>query len=126
MTILSPKSDNEFVVRGSKPTLVLACANSPTYGGGMKIAPGARIDDGLLDICHIGDIHKLKVSSLFPILYFGAHLKMHEVDYFQAECLRLHTERPLDVYADGEYVCQTPVEIGVAPGALQVVVPQSL
>jgi diacylglycerol kinase (ATP) len=127
LTILSPKSDNEFVdefvVRCSKPTVLVACANSPVYGSGMKIAPRAQMDDGQLDICHISKMNKFKLFCLFPTVYFGGHLRLDTVEYFQAQRLRLQTEHPLDIYADGEYVCQTPVEIAIAPGVLQVVVP---
>ena len=48
---------------------------------------------------------------------------MSEVDYFQSACLRVETEHPLDVYADGEYVCQTPVEVGLQAKALKVITP---
>ena len=47
---------------------------------------------------------------------------MKEVEYFQSRRVRVETEYPVDVYADGEYVCQTPVEIGVKSAALRVVV----
>jgi diacylglycerol kinase (ATP) len=123
LTILLPQSDHEFVVRCSEPTVLLACANSPTYGGGMKIAPRAQMDDGQLDICHVSAMNRFKLFCLFPTVYFGGHLKLSEVESFQAQRLRLQTERPLEIYADGEYVCRTPVEIAVAPGGLQVVVP---
>jgi diacylglycerol kinase family enzyme len=56
-------------------------------------------------------------------VYFGRHLGVCEVDYFQAAGARVRTDRPLPVYADGELVCSTPVAIGVVPGALTVVVP---
>ena len=89
----------------------------------MKIAPQAQLDDGKLDICVVSDMDKFKLFCLFPTLYFGRHLSIPQVDYFQAERLRLETERPLDVYADGEYVCRTPIEVSVAQKALRVVVP---
>jgi len=91
------------------------------YGGGMRVAPKAAVDDGLLDICLIREIRKLKLLSVFPSVYFGRHLGIREVEYFQAATAQLETERPLDVYADGEYVCRTPVQIGVAKAALQVI-----
>jgi hypothetical protein len=49
------------------------------------------------------------------------HLKIRAVDYFPAARLRIETESPLDLYADGEFVCRTPVEIGVKRGVLRVV-----
>jgi len=125
MTILEPQpegSDN-FVTRNSGPAVVGTFANTPLYGGGMKIAPKALLDDGLLDICVVKDINKFKLFCLFPTIYFGRHTGMREVEYFQSSRLRIETERPFDVYADGEYVCQTPVEVGVARAALQVIVP---
>ena len=111
-----------WLTRSDEPTILAAFANTPTYGGGMKIAPHARLDDGLLDACVIGGIDPFKLFCLFPTVYFGRHLTIREVKYFQANRLRVETEAPLDVYADGEYVCRTPAEITVAPKALRVIV----
>jgi diacylglycerol kinase (ATP) len=120
---LPTEANDGFALERDEPTVLLACANTPVYGGGMKIAPRARLDDGQLDICHITDVDKLKLFCLFPTVYFGQHLSLKEVDYFHAKKLRLETQNPVDIYADGEYVCQTPVEIGVEPAALTVIVP---
>lgn len=120
---ISPATGDSFQIRSDKPTLVVACANAPAYGDGMKIAPRARLDDGMLDICSIGAISSLKLLRLFPTVFFGKHLGIREVDYFQCARVRVETDRRLDVYADGEYVCQTPVEIGIQPSALRVIVP---
>jgi diacylglycerol kinase (ATP) len=112
----------EFRLRSSQPVTAAVFANTPVYGGGMKVAPKAQMDDGQLDICLIRDISKLKLLSVFPSVYFGRHLGIREVEYFPASAARLETERPLAVYADGEYVCQTPVQIGVAKNVLRVIV----
>src|SRR5205823_6598552 len=98
--------------------------NTPAYGGGMKIAPQAKLDDGILDICIVRSMDKFKLFCLFPTVYFGRHLGFEEVEYMQSAMARLETELPLDVYADGEYVCQTPVEFHVAQNALRVIVPE--
>ncbi len=108
----------------AKPTILAAFANASAYGGGMKIAPHARLDDGKLDLCIVRAMGRAKLFCLFPTIYFGGHLSFREVEYSQAEIVRLETEFPLDVYADGEYVCQTPVEFRVARNALQVIVPE--
>jgi diacylglycerol kinase (ATP) len=117
-----PGSEEEFTTHRSEPTVLVVCANTSVYGGGMRVAPRARMDDGKLDICHVTELNKLKLFCLFPTVYFGRHLGIHDVEYFQTERLRLETETPRPVYADGEYVCQTPVEIGIAPSAMRVVV----
>jgi len=127
MKILTPENevsgDQGWTLRRDQPTLLAAFANTPLYGGGMKIAPQARRDDGLLDVCIVGGVDRFKLFCMFPTVYSGRHLKIREVEYFQAPRVRVETEHPLDVYADGEYVCRTPVEIGVQQAALKVIVP---
>ena len=112
-------------VRCQQSALLAAFANTPGYGGGMKIAPKAKMDDGLLDVCVVGGLDPFKVFFLFPSVYSGRHLTIDKVEYFQDSRLRVETEHPLDVYADGEYVCQTPVEIAVERAALKVVTSHS-
>ncbi len=111
------------LINQNKLMIVTAFANAPSYGGGMKIAPHAQLDDGLLDVCVIGPMNRWKMSCLFPTVYFGRHLSIPQVEYFQADRFKLDTEEPREVYADGEYVCRTPIEVGVARGALRVIVP---
>ena len=118
----SPQRNNEtWSIRSDQPTLLAAFANTPLYGGGMKIAPQAKMDDGLLDVCIVGGVDAFKLLCMFPSVYSGHHLKIKEVQYFQAKAARIETEHPLDVYADGEYVCRTPVEVGIHPAGLRVV-----
>jgi diacylglycerol kinase (ATP) len=109
--------------RTAEPIVIAAFANTPSYGGGMQIAPHAQLDDGLLDVCIIPRMNKLKLFCLFPSVYFGSHLSVPQLEYFQAEQLKLETNEPLEVYADGEYVCRTPIEVSVARAALRVIVP---
>ncbi len=104
-----------------KTTLLAAFANTQFYGDGMRIAPKADFTDGKLDVCRIGTLGPLKLLSLFPTVYFGRHLLVPEVEYSRAERVHLQTETPIEIYADGEYVCETPAEISVAAGALSVI-----
>jgi diacylglycerol kinase (ATP) len=106
-----------------RPTMLAAVANAPAYGGGMKIAPQAKLDDGKLDLCVVRAMDTLKLFCLFPTVYFGRHLGFREVEYAQTQSVKIETALPSDVYADGEYVCQTPAEFSVAQNALAVVVP---
>ena len=117
----------KFALNGTpaafEPSLLAAVANAPSYGGGMRIAPRARLDDGKLDVCIVRAMDKFKLFCLFPTVYFGRHIGFREVEYVQAPVVKIETEPPLDIYADGEYAGQTPVEFGVAPQALKVIVP---
>jgi diacylglycerol kinase (ATP) len=105
------------------PTILAAVANAPTYGGGMKIAPQAKLDDGKLDLCVVRAMDVFKLFCLFPTVYFGRHLGFEEVEYGQTPSVKIETEHAFDVYADGEFVCQTPVEFCVARNALKVIFP---
>jgi len=104
-----------------RPMMLAVFANTPFYGGGMRLAPRAAIDDHRLDFCFVPRMNQVRLSYLFPTVYYGGHLKIPEVEYFQADRLRLETERPVEVYADGEYVCHTPIEVAVEPAALEVI-----
>jgi len=110
-----------WALRSQRPTLLAAFANTPRYGGGMKIAPQAKIDDGLLDVCLVGGIDPFRLFCLIPTVYTGRHLSIKEVEYFKTSRVRIATEYPLDVYADGEFVCRTPVDVGVERAALKVI-----
>jgi YegS/Rv2252/BmrU family lipid kinase len=101
----------------------IAVGNALSYGGGMKVTPQATLDDGLLDICLVSKMNKLKLLCWVPTIFFGQHLRLKEVEYFQASQIRIEAERKLDLYADGDYAGQTPVEIGVIRTGLQVIVP---
>ncbi len=107
----------------SERSLLVAFANGPTYGNGMQIAPSAKLDDGLLDICYVRNVTKLKVLRVFHTIFSGTHISIPEVEYFQAKSARLTTERPLEIYADGEYVCRTPAEITMRPKSLKLIIP---
>jgi diacylglycerol kinase (ATP) len=123
MKILTSDQTGEWPTRTEQPTILAAFANTSTYGDGMKIAPQARMDDGLLDVCVIGALNPFKLACSFPKVYFGRHLTIREVEYFRTPSARAETKRPLDVYADGEFVCHTPVEIGIQREALRMIVP---
>lgn len=117
-----PEQPGEFVPKFSQPIMLAAFANTPVYGGGMRIAPKADFTDGMLDVCIVGNMSKTRLLRLFPSVYSGKHLSLVGVEYFQAERLRVSTNEPIDVYADGEYVCKTPIEVSVESRVLRVIV----
>jgi len=107
--------------KGEKLALLAAFANTQFYGDGMRIAPEADFADGRLDVCRISTLNPFKLLCMFPTVYFGRHLHLPEVEYSQAERVRVDTATPLEIYGDGEFVCETPAEISVAAGALRVI-----
>jgi diacylglycerol kinase (ATP) len=111
--------------RDEKPrlTLLAAFANTQFYGDGMRIAPQADMADGQLDICRIWTVNPFELFCLFPTVYFGRHLFSRKVEYSKAERALVESDMPLEIYADGEFVCETPAEISVAAGAVRVIAP---
>lgn len=101
---------------------LIAAGNGPQYGQGMRLTHRARMDDGLLDLCFVRLLSKMRLLRLFGVVYRGRHLGMKEVEYFQAARVRIETDPVSEVFADGEYICPTPVEIGVRCKALRVIV----
>ena len=109
--------------RLSRPARLVAFGNASTYGGGMRIAPAAGLDDGLLDLCFVSHLGRLRLLRFFPTVMSGRHVEMKEVEYFPSPHLRVETEPPLEVYADGEPAGRTPIVVRVQPRALRVLFP---
>jgi diacylglycerol kinase (ATP) len=109
--------------RISEPAMLAAFANAPAYGHGIRMAPSAQLDDGLLDVCFVRRVSKLKLLTVFPLVYFGAHTRLREVEYRQTPRLHVASDPPIDIFGDGEFICRTPAEIKVQPRALRVIVP---
>jgi diacylglycerol kinase (ATP) len=102
-------------------TLLAAFANTQFYGDGMRIAPRADMADGRLDICRISPVNPFEFFCLFPTVYFGRHVHSPRVEYSKAERSLVESDMPLEIYADGEFVCETPAEISVAAGVLRII-----
>jgi diacylglycerol kinase (ATP) len=100
----------------------IAVGNALSYGGGMKVTPQATLDDGLLDVCLVSKMNKLKLLCWVPTIFFGQHLRLKQVEYLQATEVTIDADRKLDLYADGDYAGQTPVKIGLIQQGLRVIV----
>ena len=122
ITVTATQQDGKLARALSEPGILAVAANAPWYGHGMRIAPHAELTDGQLEVCFVRRVGKWRLLRLFPKVYRGRHLGVPEVEYFRATRLRLQSESPLNVHADGELVGSTPVEISVQPRALPVIV----
>lgn len=105
------------------PIFLAATANTPTYGGRMRIAPDARADDGHLDVCLVAPVGRLRVLGLIPRVIRGEHTNLPEVRMYRVRKLTVAADDPAEVWADGEFVACTPVTIEACPAALEVIVP---
>ena len=106
------------------PILLLAVANGTTFGKGMRVAPGALLDDGLFDLVAVGEVAGFQLARRLPQLYFGKHLGAKPVRFRQAREVRLEPEAPLPPFdVDGETYPSGPVTFRVLPAALRVAGP---
>jgi YegS/Rv2252/BmrU family lipid kinase len=99
---------------------MVAVANCPSYGGGMRVAPAAGLDDGRLDVVVIGAVGKLTCLDLLRQVFSGRHVEHPAVTVHRARRVELDADRTLAVYADGEPAGSLPATFGVQPAAITV------
>ncbi len=123
---LSLEIDGHWQTPVREPGMLIAVGNGPRYGSGMRLTHFAEMDDGLLDVCFVRKLGKLRLLRLFHVVFGGGHIGMKEVEYWKAARVRLQTDPVTELFADGEYICPTPVELGIRREALRIVVPAQL
>jgi len=104
-------------------TLLTTVLNTPTYGAGLRLAPDALVDDGMLDVVFVGDLNVFQVLMLMPRLLYSGELRSPLVSRVRAGGLRLIADPPCEFHGDGEILGMTPVEIEIVPAAVQVLAP---
>ena len=103
--------------------LNLCVANARYFGGGMKIAPDAKLTDGKFDVVGVGDLSALKLFTSAPRVYLGSHLSMPEVSHALARKVSVRSaDRNLEVALeiDGELPGRLPATFQIVPGALRI------
>lgn len=103
--------------------VVAAVLNTPTYGAGIWLAPGAQINDGLLDLAIVEGMGRHSVLRLLPGLLQDGKLRTERIRRQRAKKIRLVTREPRTFHGDGEILGVTPVEIEALPGAVRVLAP---
>ncbi|NUW41777.1 diacylglycerol/lipid kinase family protein [Nonomuraea rhodomycinica] len=110
--------DGEEVLE--RDAVLVAVGNTRSYGGGMRICPDARPDDGLLDVVVAGALGVGEFLRVFPGVYRGTHVAHPSVTVRRARHVRLEADG-VPVYADGERLGSGPVTCAAVPGELQVI-----
>jgi YegS/Rv2252/BmrU family lipid kinase len=100
-----------------------AC-NSKTYGGGMRAAPGALLDDGLLEVVVLESVSKIKfLTRILPKVFSGTHVHEPNVRVYRAREVSVSADRPFTMYADGDPIGDLPARVTAMHGAVRVIVP---
>ena len=108
----------------SGEVIFVTVGNTVSYGGGVKMAPRARLDDGMLDVCIVPAMGKLELLRWVPSAYRGEHLAHPRIQYFQASRVTLSSPSRLELFGDGEFIQELPATIETVPRALRVIVPR--
>lgn len=107
------------------PVMFVAVMNTRSYGGGFRVTPAARIDDGALDLCIVRAAGKLRLMRQLPRLLRGTHVDLPEMVMGRSPWVRVDGE-PLTVCLDGELdLARTPIEFRCLPRALSLLVPEA-
>lgn len=106
-------------VERSTQAMLVSVANNVSLGGGMMIAPGALLDDGLLDLFIVSPLSRLGLLRVFPKVFSGTHTSLRQVELRRCRTVRIEADDAV-AYADGERVGPLPVDIEVVPGALLI------
>jgi YegS/Rv2252/BmrU family lipid kinase len=114
--------DGEVAFEGSLGLAVVA--NGRYFGGGMHVAPDARIDDGLFEVVVVGDLSKPALLAKLPKLYRGAHLRDPDILHRRGGRIELDApEGGLPIDLDGEPLGELPARIELLPGAISLLEP---
>jgi YegS/Rv2252/BmrU family lipid kinase len=111
--------DEEVMVTGWS----VAVANSGMYGGGMRIAPAASVEDGLLDVVMTSTTSRLTFLRALPKVFKGTHVDEPSCAVRTARSVHLSADRPFRVFADGDPIATLPCTVTVRAGALRVLLP---
>lgn len=103
---------------------LVAVSSGPRVGGGLRIAPDAQVDDGLLHVVHAGPLSRASILRIFPGIYRGRHVHHHAVTVTHARTVVVEGTTagapPPVAYADGEAVGPVPLRAEIHPGVLRV------
>lgn len=106
----------------SGPILFGAVGNGSTYGGGMKICPHARVDDGMLDLCLGGDLGPIETLFNLAKVFTGSHLSHPKCQYQKVHKVVVDGDPSVRVHADGQLLGSLPVTFDIRPRAIRFLV----
>ncbi|WP_411678761.1 diacylglycerol/lipid kinase family protein [Clostridium thailandense] len=113
--------DKEITLENTLTTF----ANGKYYGGGMKVAPDADLQDGLFDICTVDKLSRIKMFTLFPKLIKGTHRQIEEVCFYKAKKIIVSSKDEITVNIDGEIVKRKDVIFELIPKGINFIIPRS-
>lgn len=112
--------DGEII---EKKVMLCAIANARTYGGGMKVAPLAELNDGLLDVVLVGEVSVFEFLRQFPKVFSGSHLGHPAISLHKGRHVSLKADRSLPLGIDGDVIKRSEVEVILRPSLVPLIIP---
>ena len=110
---------DEFSFEGQ--ALMVSFANAPFYGGGMRLSPDSKLDDGKIEICLLRNMSKFEFLMTMPGIYAGRHVRSPKFICGSSSRVRVSSPDGGHITADGELIGRLPEEISVRPSCVHVV-----
>jgi YegS/Rv2252/BmrU family lipid kinase len=104
----------------------VAVSNSGMYGGGMRLAPDASMEDGELDVVTSAATSRRRFLRGLPKVFAGTHVSEPTVEVRRACTVELSADRHFRVFADGDPIATLPCTVSVRPSALRVLLPKAV
>lgn len=114
-------TSDEWAYRGL--VMFVGIANSPSYGGGMRLSPHSDMSDGRFEVCIVESMGRLELLRNFPRIFAGTHLAHPKVRILTARRVKMESHRPVPFCLDGECHTSLPIEVSLVPSALSVIAP---
>jgi len=110
--------DEQFIC--NEPVTAVVIANGCYFGGGMFIAPDARMDDGFFDIIIMRNLRKTELLVNIPAVYRGTHLSHPKITFLRGKSVTVSSDRDPLLNLDGEQPGRAPVDIQILPLAINI------
>lgn len=107
----------------TRSIFMINVGNGRVLGGGFRLTPNARIDDGMLDVCIFSALTKREVLRNLPKGISGKHVHLPQVEMHQTETMLVEAELGIPVHCDGELLATDleRIEIQLLPQSLRVI-----
>ena len=110
-------------VRSKATVLLIAVANSPSYGSGVIVAPDAKLDDGWMDLMLVAPLTWTQILDGLMLALRSGDIRWPEIRRMRARRVRLATDRAASFHGDGEILAEAPVEVELLPQAVRIIAP---
>ena len=112
--------DDQVIIEERLNSVIIA--NGQYFGGGMHVAPNAKMDDGQFDIIILGNLNKLELIKSFPTIYNGTHLSNKKVKFYSGKKITVKCKEKALIEIDGEQPGTNDAEFEIIPQGIKILI----